>query len=511
MSNRFPKRVCFRGALIALSIWMIAVSCRITGKDDLQAARKKNILFAISDDQSWLHTSAAGCSFVETPVFDRVVAKGVCFENAYAAAPQCSPNRAAILTGKPVWQLEEAGTHSSYFPKKFTVFTSLLDSAGYHVGYTGKAWNPGNFEDAGWLHNPVGKAFNDRRLQEKPTTGINGIDYFANFTNFMESRDGKPFFFWFGASEPHRKYEEGSGVHAGKSLEDAMIPGFLPDDKDVRSDLLDYALEIEWFDRQLGKMLDYLDSIGELDNTLIVVTSDNGMPFPRAKANLYEYGVHLPLAVYMPGMKRSGKVQELVSFTDFAPTFLEFAGLNVPAGMTGKSLIPLLNDEAESLHENVFFGRERHTHARPDNLGYPSRGVRSGDFLYIRNFEPDRWPAGDPPVEALPEGYYDIDDGLSKRVVSRPGFKKYLEMSVAKRPAEELYNVKEDPECLNNLAGSLPQIRQRLSDLLMKQLTADNDPRATGRGDIFESYPRFGAMRPYPGFIKRGEYNPDYQ
>ena len=299
---------------IGLILPLLSVVCPkiadcIDIKEELKE-KKLNILFASSDDQSWAHTSQAGCSFVKTPAFDQIAKKGLVFTNAYASAPQCSPNRAAILTGRNIWQLEEAGTHSSYFPKKFTVFTDLLESAGYHVGYTGKGWGPGNYEDAGWPHNPVGKIYNKKRFDNQLTKGIVNVDYAANFADFMESKvQEQPFFFWFGCHEPHRAYEEGSGLKAGKNLKDVKVPGFLPDVGEVRSDLLDYAHEIEWFDKQLGKMLAYLDSIGQLENTMVVVTSDNGMPFPRAKANLYEYGVHMPLAVYMPGMDISGNAK----------------------------------------------------------------------------------------------------------------------------------------------------------------------------------------------------------
>lgn len=487
-------------------------SCTAVEKKESKTIKKPNILFAISDDQSWLHTSSSGCKFVTTPAFDQIAKKGVQFTNAYAAAPQCSPNRAAILTGKNIWQLEEAGTHGSYFPKKFTVFTNLLDSAGYFVGYTGKGWGPGNFKDAGWSQNPVGKVYNDQKLAQRPSEGVSSIDYASNFTEFMKAkRKDQPFFFWYGCYEPHRKYEEGSGLRSGKKLDQVKVPGFLPDVEAVRSDFLDYGFEIDWFDRQLGKMLSYLDSIGELKNTIIVVTSDNGMPFPRAKANLYEYGVHLPLAVYFPGMKSLGEVSGLISFTDLAPTFLEAAGVNIPSDMVGKSIIPLLKGDKDSLHQAVFFGRERHSHSRPDNLGYPSRGVRESDFIYIRNFKPDRWPAGVGPDERFPEGYYDIDNSPSKTVIEMAGYERYLSWSVAKRPAEELYNVVKDPDCLNNLSDVLSDRKEKLAEILMARLKSENDPRVKGNGDIFDSYPRFGAMRDYPGFKKKGEYNPDYQ
>ena len=181
-----------------------------------KAKRPPNILFAIADDQSFPHASAYGQKAFQTPVFDSVAAQGILFNNAFVAAPQCSPSRAAILTGRNIWQLEEAGTHASYFPKKFPVFTDALENNGYFLGFTGKPWNPGNFKDAGWSRNPVGPECNKRQFKQVPTTGISKTDYVANFKDFMAEKPAdKPFFFWYGGQEPHRDYEEGSGAAAG--------------------------------------------------------------------------------------------------------------------------------------------------------------------------------------------------------------------------------------------------------------------------------------------------------
>lgn len=492
---------------------------------------RPNILFVIADDQSYPYASAYGNHGVHTPAFDRVAERGILFTNAFVAAPQCSPSRAAILTGKNIWELEEAGTHSSYFPKKFTVFTDVLEQNGYAVGYTGKAWGPGNWKDAGWSINPVGPEYNDKVFASVPTSGISKIDYFENFKTFYaEKKRDAPFFFWYGGHEPHRDYEKGSGVKAGKKLSSATVPGFLPDTELVESDVLDYTLEIEWFDAQLAKMLDFLEEKGELDNTMIVVTADNGMPFPSAKANLLEYGTHVPLAICWP-KKIKGKmvISELVSMIDLAPTFLDINGIQQPQKMTGKSLSHILfsnkKESVDSSRTYVLTGRERHTHARPDNLGYPARAIRTSEYLYVWNIAPDRWPAGDPAPKAaentaneklknLLPGYHDVDDSPTKTFLleEKDRWRKYAELAYSKRPAYQLFNIKEDPFCVNNLAENpaYKAVKTSLHKLLMSELKKQGDPRVLGTGHIFESYPRFGAMRDFPGFKEKGTYNPAF-
>jgi len=307
-----------------------------------------------------------------------------------------------------------------------------------------------------------------------------------------------------------------------KKLEEVIIPGFLPEATEIRSDLLDYAVEIDWFDEQLGKMVSELKKNGELDNTIVVVTSDNGMPFPRAKANNYEYGIHLPLAVRWGDSAPGGRIiDDLISCVDFAPTFLEAAGITQLPEMTGKSFLNLLvsNEQGlvDSSRRHILTGRERHTHARPNNFGYPVRAIRTPDFLYIWNLKPDRWPAGDPINSDDAEGYYDIDASPTKSFLiknrANPAVKKYFLLAVAKRPAEELYNIKTDPACLENLAARSEYhlITRQLRAELEKALIAQADPRIVGYGDIFESYPRYSSMRDFAGFKKQGEYNLKYR
>ncbi|MEQ8789264.1 MAG: sulfatase [Pirellulaceae bacterium] len=485
----------------------------------LQAADddRPNILFAISDDQSWAHTSAAGYPAISTPNFDRVAKLGVRFTNCFCGSPGCSPSRASLLTGRYPWMIEHAGTHASEFPARYEVYPDMLERAGYFVGYTGKGWGPGNWRISGRERNPAGPDYSQIKSKEDLPAGINKNDYAANFAAFLKDRPtGKPFCFWYGATEPHRSFEKGIGLKRGKKLEDADVPAFLPDTPEVRSDLLDYCVEIEHFDAHLGRMLDMLEKAGELENTLVVVTSDNGMAFPRAKANCYEYGVHMPLAVCWPKQVPGGRVvDDLVSFTDLAPTYLDVAGLKPSEQMVGKSLMNVLESKesgrVDPSRDAVYSARERHSSSRWNNLAYPQRALRTTQYLYIRNFRPERWPAGTPrkldnqgKLGPMHGGYHDIDacPTLSFLIdnVDDAKIGSFLHLAVDHRPAEEMFDIEKDPACLNNLAEDpkFAEAKAELAATLESYLRKTGDPRILDGGDIFESYKRYSALRSFP-------------
>ena len=463
---------------------------------------KPNILIAIGDDISWPHIGAYGCKFVNTPGFDRVARDGILFTNAYTPNAKSSPSRACLLTGRNSWQLEEACNHIPFFPLKFTSFMESLGSKGYFTGYTAKGWAPGIALDlSGNVRELTGRSFNKRKTVP-PATGMSNNDYAANFKDFLEAREpGKPFCFWYGSTEPHRKYEYGSGV-----LKGGKIPGdadplfkFWPGNDTVRNDILDYAYEIEYFDSHLVKMLDILEKEGELDNTIVIVTSDNGMPFPRIKGNAYEYSNHMPLAImWGKGIKNPGRlVDDLVSFIDFAPTILEVVGIEeYKSGMQpieGKSFVNILRSgkegQVDKSRDHLLIGQERHDVGRPDDEGYPVRGIIKDGYLYLRNFKPDRWPAGNPET-----GYLNTDGSPTKTLIlaqNRKGINKELwELNFGIRGEEELFNLRTDPSCLVNLAQS-PDYSDKIKSLreqMEKELMDQHDPRISGNGDVFDSY-----------------------
>ena len=477
-----------------IPLLLLTALCILTGHIFSADAPKPNILFIIFDDWNGsTHAGAYGCDWIKTPNFDRVAREGVLFKNAFTSNPKCSPCRASILTGRNTWQLKEAVSHGGYFPAGFETYPDLLEKSGYTVGLTGKGWGPGDFKGlAKRTRNPAGPSF-DQKNQDVRASGISRNDYPGNFEAFLQQREkGKPFCFWMGFHEPHRVYEPGSGVRLGKKLEDVKVPAFLPDNAIVRGDLLDYAIEVEWGDTQIGRALKILEDAGELDRTLVVVTSDHGMPFPYVKGQIHEDAFHLPLAMRWPQAIKAGRVvEDFVNVRDFAPTYLELAGLAPHPQMTGKSLVAILRSEKSGWIENrdvMLAGKERHDIGRPHDWGYPVRALRTKDFLYVHNFHPDRWPAGNPETD-----FGNCDPSPSKEVIKILGGYFY-DLSFGKRLPDELYDLKHDPECVNNLAHDLAhtQIVEEMRYTMMRMLKEEQDPRALGEEAIFDTYQYLG-------------------
>jgi N-sulfoglucosamine sulfohydrolase len=468
------------------------------------AAREQppNILFAIADDWG-LHAGAYGTDWVKTPAFDRVAKEGLLFKNAYTPNAKCAPSRACVITGRYPWQLEEAGNHLAYFPAKFQSWPETLMKFGWHVGITGKGWGPGIANDInGKPRQITGIPYNKRKLKPS-TSGITNTDYAANFTDFLEDTPkDTPWCFWYGALEPHRKYEFGSGIKkGGKNISEIdQVPTYWPDTETVRTDMLDYAFEVEHVDHHLAQMLAELEKRGLLENTIVIVTSDHGMPFPRVKGHTYPDANHVPLAIRWPsGIKVANRIiEDFVDFTDITPTLLEIAGIKPNesgmAEISGRSWLPILQSEKSGQiipeRDHVMIGKERTDIGRPNDVGYPTRGIIYDGFVYLKNYEPSRWPAGNPET-----GYLDTDGSPTKSLILDMGRKdrsdRFWEINFGKLPSEELYDLKNDPDCMNNLAG-VPEQQTRRTSLLSKmteKLTQQGDPRMFGKGKIFDEYP----------------------
>ena len=491
---------------------------------------RPNILFAIADDWSFGHAGAYGCKWINTPAFDRLAKEGILFNRAYTPNAKCAPSRAIILTGRNSWQLEEAANHMNIFPFKFKGWMEVLAENGYSTGYTGKGWGPGIAKNSRGIDRLITGIQYSKEKLTPPGQSISKIDYSANFASFLnENAKGKPWAFWFGTSEPHRGYEKGIGQRMGKKLSDIdRVPKFWPDNEIVRNDMLDYAIEVEHFDNHLGQILQILDQSGISKNTIVIATSDHGMPFPRCKGQAYDYSNHIPMAIRWPsGIQGNHRiVDDYVSFADFAPTFLQVANvLERRSGMqaiTGQSLLDIFSSpksgQVNLKRDHVLIGKERHDVGRPFNRGYPIRGIVKDDFLYIRNFEPNRWPVGNPET-----GYLNCDGSPTKTLIleqRREEETKFWKLNFGKRRQTELYDLKIDPDCVNNLAGypKMEKIERSLREKLQKELKIQKDPRMYDRGFIFDKYPfvgdwnhfyeRYttGKKTPRTGWVNYGDY-----
>jgi len=477
------------------------------------AQDRPNILVIMFDDAG-LDMSAYGSPYVNTPGFDAIADAGILFARAYTPNAKCAPSRAALMTGRNSWQLDAAANHVIYFPPKFKTYQETLLENGYTTGHTGKGYAPGNtLREDGSERQVMGPAYNEKKL-DPATPSISENDYSGNFNDFLDKAPkGKPWSFWVGSTEPHRGYEYGSGVTLGMKSTDMIkdFPPYWPDNETTRNDLLDYAYEIEDTDKHIAKIMKTLKERNLLENTLVVVTSDHGMPFPRVKGSQYEHANHIPMAVLWKGkMKKEGRnVDDYVSFIDLAPTFLEAAGVDWrTSGMhpaAGKSLMNIMTSEksgqVEPERDYVLVGKERHDTGRPGDVGYPIRGIHKNNMLYIKNYEIDRWPSGNPET-----GYLNTDGSPTKTKIldlRRKGDASFWKLNFGKRAMEELYDITKDPFCMENVAGdpSFALRKKELENEMESKLLAQGDLRMIGYGHLYEQAPFVRGANFYTDFM----------
>jgi N-sulfoglucosamine sulfohydrolase len=503
---------------------------------------KPNIVFAFADD--WGRYAGAYSKFegenslnalIKTPNFDRVAREGAIFKNAFVPAPSCTPCRSSVLSGSYFWQTGlGAILHGAIWDETIPTYPLELEKDGYHIGYTYKVWSPGKtqnapyganrtkYESAGTRYRNF-SAFATENAEELGVEGAKQVlldETRDNFNTFLDAREeGKPFCYWWGPTNTHRKWQKGSGKKLWDIEPDDLkgrLPDFLPDVHDIREDVGDYLGECMAVDAGLGVLMDRLEGIGELDNTLIIVSGDHGIPgFPRAKCNLYDIGCEVALAARWPGRIPPGReIDDFVNLMDIAPTFMEAAGAPVPDSMTGKSLLPVLESsddgQVDSDRTFVVTGRERHVSYSNDDLPYPSRAIRTAEFLYVHNFAPDRWPAGkpngldDPNTEApdwesLQEetytAYPDMDASPTKAWMihnrANEDVQQAFDLGFGKRPQEELYDLAKDPCYMNNLADDpdYADTKRNMHDRLMSVLKEQDDPRVVEDPVRFEHPP----------------------
>ncbi|MEO0338276.1 MAG: sulfatase-like hydrolase/transferase [Bacteroidota bacterium] len=468
--------------------------------------RRPNIVFIIADDASWKHFGTYGTQGINTPNLDRLAKEGIVFENAFVSASSCSPSRGAILTGRNGFELKEGATLWGYLPKQYPTYVELLQNVGYRTGSTGKGWGPGF--DVGRKEHAAGKRYNSIKKQlfegQFDPLAMSNIDYSANFESFLNTTDStQPFCFWVGTYEPHRGYTEGVAKAMGTTCNEITVPDFLPDAPAVRADICEYWAEIEYIDQQVGEVFEILREKNQLENTLILFASDNGMPFPRAKATLYDYGTHVPLIAWWgEQIEGSRRVDDMISYTDIAPTLLDAAGAGIPWEVSGRSFLRQLKSlkqgTVDAQRDRVYTYRERHV-LYPDSKGYttPARAIRTREYLLVWNMEAPFSPRD---VDGGPTKSYMMDHQQKEQDLYNKTF--------AKRPSYELYHIPSDPYQLKNLADN-PKYQNQLERMkkdLVDYLTKRNDPRMLQDEDPFRHNPYFGRfyasgiLKEKPGF-----------
>ncbi len=511
-------------------------------------SQRPNILFVFADD--WGRYASAYRQFegpnslnqlIETPHIDRIAHEGVIFQNAFVPAPTCTPCRSSVLSGQYFWQTGlGAILQGAVWDESIPTYPLELEKAGYHIGYTYKVWSPGKTHNAPYgadrtRYEPAGdnyRHFSHWVTERSQTVGVEAAkaelydETRQNFNAFLAARPAdQPFCYWWGPTNTHRTWEQGSGKALwGLEPDDLQgrLPAFLPDVHAVREDVADYLGECLAVDAGLGVLLERLEEIGELEKTLIVVSGDHGIPgFPRAKCNLYNIGCEVSLLARWPGQIQPGRtVADFVNLMDLAPTFLDAAGLPIPETMTARSLLPILQSsqsgQVEADRTFVVTGRERHVAAaRAGHLPYPQRAIRTNDFLYVHNFAPDRWPMGDPKGlddlhAATPEfselrdhtfvAYADLDAGPTKAWMihhrADESVQPLFQIGFGKRPREELYDLRADPDYMHNLATdpAYDAMREELATQLMGLLEEQADPRVVEEPTRFEAPPYAGPV-----------------
>ncbi len=504
-------------------------------------APRWNILFVFADDWGRYASCYKGLDgrptindVVQTPNVDRVAKEGVVFKNAFVNAPSCTPCRSSLLTGRYFFNTGRAAIlNGAVWDDSIPTYPLMIRDAGYRIGKSYKVWSPGTPADAPfggqqYAYEKAGRAPNN--FSEEATARVGkGMSFDqaraeilaqvrGNFDAFLAARkEGEPWHYFFGTTTTHRTWIKGSGKKLWGIEPDALrgkMPKFLPDVHEVREDVADYLGECQAVDACVGELLKRLEETGEAARTLIVLSGDHGMPgVPAGKCNLYDMGVSVPLVMRVPGGKGGRIVEDFVRLPDLAPTFMEIAGVKPPEGLYGRSLLPLMQSDKSGLidptRDWVITGRERHVGAaREGNLPYPMRALHTPDYVYIRNFEADRWPMGSPkgvtatetpPSDALQNSTYaafaDMDASPTKAwlVTHRndPEWQWHYEFAFGKRPAEELYDLRKDPDQVNNLAGNagFAKAKDRLAAELMKKLREANDPRVVENPPRFEQPP----------------------
>lgn len=388
-------------------------------------AEPPSILVLIADDAGWRDFGAYGHPAIRTPHIDRLAASGLKVERAFLTVAQCSPSRISILTGLYPHQTGAEDLHMP-LPEGTRIVPGYLREQGYLTGHMRKThYGPHANAQFDWYENA-------------------SDDDFTAFRDFLDEAGDRPFFLWVGFTDPHRGYAD-SIIAEPHTPADVVLPPTLVDDAATRADRAKYYDEIHRMDMQIGFFLDELERRGRRENTLVVFLSDNGAPFPREKGTVYDAGIRTPLLFSWPAGIAPGSVYDagLVSVIDLAPTFLDLAGLDVPASMEGTSLVPMFTNLGHPGRDVIF--AERNWHDCDEHI----RALRTDRFKLIRNAY-IHLPHGTPADLGGSPSFRSLRQGLKAGTLT-PAQARLFE---APRPRIELYDLHADPFETTNLADS---------------------------------------------------------
>lgn len=433
MTNTYKTPKLIAGSVLALAIPLLSNN-QVVQAQNLNK-EQANILVFIADDAG-MDFGCYGYKGAHTPNIDALADNGLLIERAFLTAPQCSPSRTSMLSGKFAHTIATEDLHDGINNDSTKIVPYYLQQKGYYTGFMLKghfgkaAQKQFNWYDNGFWPDYIKGLWNDKAV--------------GNFTQFLDSADQSPFFLWVAFVDPHRPYlDSANAAPAVNKAEDVAVPPYLIDNQETRKDLAAYYDEITRMDDHIGKMLTELDKRGLRENTLIVFLSDNGKPFPRAKGTLYDAGIQTPLIFSWRGQIEPGVryTQGMVSTIDLAPTFLDVAGVSVPKDMYGQSIRPLFKDQTLPGRDYIF--AERNWHGTDEHI----RCIRTDDYKLIVNSY-IHLPHGTPSDLSTSPSWYAL------KAAQRAG-----ELTAAQsrlfecpRPRVEIYDLKADPYELLNLA-----------------------------------------------------------
>jgi N-sulfoglucosamine sulfohydrolase len=417
----------------------------------------RNVVLLIGDDLGF-QLGCYGDKNIRTPNIDRLARNGTRFTHGFAAVSSCSPSRSVLYTGLHTHTSGQYGLahaeHNFYTRTNVQSLPGLLKKQGYRSGILGK------------IHVQPRSVYAFDVEMVKVAGGYRSMARMGEQARqFFRDSGDKPFALVVGFIDPHRSAKNFGNEVAYPGVKevhyepgDVTVPYFLSDKPDVRRDLADYYQSISRLDHGVGLVLDALRETKHSDDTLVIFLSDNGPPFPGAKTTLYDSGVHLPLIVSSPAQKRHGVTNHaMVSWTDILPTILDWTGVKAPPVLTGRSLLPILDEENPGGWDTVFGSHQFHE----VTMYYPMRMIRTRTHKYIRNLAYKL----DYPFAS------DLYNSPTWQGVLKRGDKLMGDRSVENyihRPLEELYDLERDPHELKNLAADpksaavLKDLRERL-------------------------------------------------